>query len=79
MKKTWILLFIFAGALSFSQPVQAQGFLEKMAKKALKKTQEKAEQRAEDKVDQQIDKGLDRLEDSIVGNKNDTVHILFMN
>jgi len=73
MKKTWILLFIFAGALSFSQPVQAQGFLEKMAKKALKKTQEKAEQRAEDKVDQQIDKGLDRLEDSIVGNKNDTV------
>ena len=74
MKKTWILLFVLAGALCFTQPVQAQGFLKKMANKALKKTEEKAEQRAEDKMDQQIDKGLDKLEDSIEKNqKRDSV------
>ncbi|GET28390.1 DUF4412 domain-containing protein [Prolixibacter sp. SD074] len=65
MKKTGILLLIFAGALCFTQPVQAQGFLKKMADKALKKTEEKAGQRAEDKMDQQIDKGLDKVEDSL--------------
>jgi hypothetical protein len=70
MKKTGILLLIFAGALCFSQPVQAQGFLKKMANKALKKTEKKAEQRAEDKMDQQIDKGLDKVEDSLA---NDSV------
>jgi hypothetical protein len=72
MKKTWILLVIFAGALCFSQPVQGQGFLKKMAKKALEKTQQKAEQRAEDKMDQQIDKGLDKVENSLEGNKADS-------
>jgi hypothetical protein len=73
MKKTWILLFVLAGALCFSQPVQAQGFLKKMANKALKKTQEKAEERAEDKMDEQVDKGLDKIEDSLESNRNDSV------
>jgi len=72
MKKTLILLLVFAGALCFSQPVNGQGFLKKMAKKALEKTEKKAEQRAEDKMDQQIDKGLDKVEDSLESNKNDS-------
>lgn len=65
MTKRLSLLLIFALIISFSESVNAQGFLNKLSKKV----QDKIEKKTEEKVDQKIDEKIDAAFDSI-DNKN---------
>ena len=51
--------------LSFSMTISAQGFLDRVAKKASEKVEEKAEERAEQKLDEKIDESFDKAEGAL--------------
>jgi len=59
-----ILIYIMIIAFSASS-LSAQGFLERVQKKAAERAARKAEERVDRKIDEKIDKGLDNIENSI--------------
>ncbi len=69
--KTTVRIFGMLLLLSFSTAISAQGFLERVAKKAAQKAEEKAEERVDKKIEDQIDKELDKTEEALEGDKED--------
>lgn len=55
----------------FSMPVDAQGLMERLAKKAAEKLEQKTEDRIDQKVDESIDRQLDNIEESATSEKPD--------
>ncbi len=47
--------------LSLSEPISAQGFLNKLSKKVQDKIEKKVEKKVDDKVDEEVDKNLDKV------------------
>ncbi|MGM0377818.1 MAG: DUF4412 domain-containing protein [Bacteroidota bacterium] len=70
MKKT-IQLLCVSVFLLFSVPLSAQGFLDRVAKKASEKVEKKAEERAERKMDEKIDEGFDKAEEALESEKEE--------
>jgi hypothetical protein len=63
--------FIILLSAFFSSPANAQGLMERLAKKAAEKLEQKTEDRIDQKVDESIDKQLDHIEESATAEKPD--------
>lgn len=69
--KRLMQLFCLLVFVSFSMTISAQGFLDRVTKKASEKVEEKAEERAERKLDEKIDEGFDQAEEALESEKEE--------
>jgi hypothetical protein len=63
---------VFLLSALYAAPTNAQGLMERLAKKAAEKLEQKTEDRIDQKVDESIDKQLDNIEESATADKPDT-------